>query len=84
MPDKCDDCGREYFVIYNVPSSLWKKIAPKPETLLGSQDYYYGGILCPDCAARKARDIGVTLHFIATEWRDDEAAYSTIIKEGDE
>ena len=68
MSDKCDDCERDYFIIYRVPSHIWKKIAPKPETLSDDSGNYFGGILCPDCAARKARDIGVILQFIAEEW----------------
>ncbi len=69
--DKCDDCGRKYFIIYRVPNHIWTKISPKPETLGDYIEHQFGGILCPDCATRKARDIGVTLYFDARESWDD-------------
>ena len=66
--DKCDDCGHIYKLIYRVPNNIWAKIAPKPKTLGEYTEHYFGGILCPECAARKALDIGITLHFVAEEW----------------
>ena len=72
MSDICDDCGRDYFIIYRVPNHIWTKICPKPETLGDYIEHQFGGILCPDCAARKARDIGVTLYFNAENgWDND-------------
>jgi len=60
-----------YKLIYRVPNNIWAKIAPKPKTLGEHTEHYFGGILCPECAAQRALDIGITLHFIAEEWNDD-------------
>lgn len=67
--DVCDGCGREYWVVFNVPSDVWAKIAPCPDTL--DRFNYRGGMLCPDCAATRAKGLGVHLVFTAEVWRSE-------------
>lgn len=63
MSDTCDKCQRDYNFIYKVPNDIWKKIAPKPETLGNYDEHLFGGLLCPDCAWMTAKDLGFHLVF---------------------
>lgn len=59
--ETCDLCGRDYEVNYMVPDDVWKLVAPKD---IGKySEHLFGGLLCPDCAARKAKEHGIDLVF---------------------
>lgn len=66
--DICDKCKRAYSCVHNVPNDVWAKIAPRPETL--GEHNYGGGLLCPDCAATAAKEIGVHLIFAGEQWEE--------------
>lgn len=67
----CDSCGRSYEITYRVPDDIWLKIAPKPEAMGDHPEHALGGLLCPDCAASRAKGLGVNLRFNAdTDWPD--------------
>ena len=78
--EKCDDCGRHYSLVYRVPDHVWEKIAPKPV-----EGFKGGGLLCPDCAARRATDFGIVLYFDAAAgwWREDEPTPAPAPAEGE-
>lgn len=61
----CGICNREYMVNYMVPNDLWPLIAPNKDTLGPHPEHQGGGLLCPDCAHQKARELGITLLFTA-------------------
>lgn len=63
--DTCADCGREYRVVYRVPNEIWAMIAPNKSTLGPYIEHQYGGILCVECAAGRARNLGLRLLFVA-------------------
>lgn len=55
---RCDECGTEYDYCYMVPQHVWNKIAPREMDNRGLD-----GLLCIQCASRKAREAGIQLRF---------------------
>ena len=49
----CQLCGLEYETVYQVPDDVWNIIKPTR--------YEGGGLLCPTCADRRARSMGLIL-----------------------
>lgn len=66
--DLCDACGRVYATVHQVPSDVWAKVAPRPDTL--GEFNEGGGMLCSDCASREAKAQGIRLIFMAEVWQD--------------
>ncbi len=54
--EHCQDCGKEFSVVYDVPDKVWKKITPKKGE---------GGILCIKCADKRAKKLGINLFWTA-------------------
>lgn len=50
--ERCQDCGRDY-VLWNAETDLYVRVHGNP-----------GGLLCPSCFDRQAREKGLTL-----DWR---------------
>jgi len=50
--EHCQVCRREYTIVYSVPDDVWRKITPKAGE---------AGLLCPECADRRARGQGIHL-----------------------
>lgn len=75
MSELCETCGRRYETVYRVPNDVWTKIAPRKDDLGPHPEHQYGGLLCPDCAAKAARDKGIELYFEASagDWADNTA-----------
>mgnify|MGYP001572130799 CR=1 FL=1 len=48
--EHCQLCKKEYETIYKLPCDIWYKITPNI--------YKEGGLLCLECADKKAREIG--------------------------
>lgn len=69
---RCHDCGRSYSYVYRVPDDVWEQIAPVSDTV----GIDLGGLLCIDCADRRARDLGIMLYYEGTAgwWRGEDAA----------
>lgn len=63
MSETCDVCGFQYEAIYRVPNDVWVKICPQRQ--IDYRDAPGGGLLCMECAWKRARDAGVTLYFDA-------------------
>jgi len=74
MTDVCDNCKRQYSVVYRVPNEIWSKIAPNKETLGKFPEHQYGGLLCPDCASDAAAKAGFRLIFCAEVFEPESAA----------
>ncbi len=55
----CQDCGRRYPLWHaDWDANLWERV-------IG----HGGGLLCPSCFDRRAAEAGVSVEFIAVEWR---------------
>jgi len=52
--ERCDDCGRRYLGVYGVSDATWHKLTGRSD---GS------GLLCICCAAARAREVGLVLHW---------------------
>lgn len=61
--EHCHVCGRGYRYVYRVPDNVWRQIAP----VLQTSDMDLNGLLCIDCAAARAREIGIELYFEGSE-----------------
>ena len=61
--EHCQICGKGYEMVYSVPDEIWSKITPKKGN----------GLLCIECADKRARKLGIDLYWSANEggWRDD-------------
>lgn len=75
MSELCETCGRHYEIVYRVPNDVWTKITPRKDGLGPHPEHQYGGLLCPDCAAKAARDEGIELYFEAStgDWAGNHA-----------
>jgi hypothetical protein len=63
--EQCAVCGRQYEYVYRVPDDVWAKITPS--------DNPEGGLLCIDCASKRAEEMGITLRFHGkVEWWDED------------
>ena len=54
--ETCQDCEKKYSTIYTIPNEVWVKITPK----LGE-----AGLLCIECADKRAAKIGINLYWNA-------------------
>ena len=64
--EQCQDCGVHYMTVYHVPANVWSVIRPNKDD---PDESIYGGLLCPSCADRRAREAGIALYFEASiDW----------------
>ncbi len=56
--EHCQVCGKEYSIVYSVPNEIWDKITPKEG---------HAGLLCIECADKRAKELGIELYWSAEE-----------------
>lgn len=54
--ERCQECGELYDAVYRVPDRIWWVITGRDDG---------GGLLCPACCDRMARDAGLILYWEA-------------------
>jgi len=60
--EHCQICGKKYSTVYELPDEIWKKITPKSGE---------SGLLCMECAEKRAEKLGIDLF-----WRAKEGEYA--------
>ena len=56
--EHCQICGKGYSTPYDIPDKVWKKITPRKGE---------GGLLCMECAEKRAKKLGIVLFWVAKE-----------------
>jgi len=56
--EHCQICGKGYLTVYHILDEIWNKITPKEGE---------AGLLCIECADKRAHDIGIELYWSANE-----------------
>ena len=56
--EHCQVCGKGYLMVYSVPVKVWEKITPKEGE---------AGLLCIECADKRARKLGIELYWAGKE-----------------